>query len=289
MNRSGRTLRVRQRTAPRLVTPDSRKWTFAPSSSCPPSRARSSSGSSSSSSLSHYYLTVLEGTATGAKEVTWYSEPIIDNFWKLWYMLWLFGLWFGPALPRRQGDLGGHGLGVADARGFRLRSCGCFTPSVNCRRSRPARSGCRLCRTSSRDWPRSRRSRSVSTSSRSRCSRFLRLAFKWAFLTKGEWELLFVGAPLMVLAMFLYARLIGRLAFVLAFTKSLFRERKKKKPKSAVEGGKPTAEDKEEVAPTIAQPRDLPPLRTARGGTDRLRRGVRGRGAAQARRGRGRR
>ena len=91
------------------------------------------------------------------------------------------------------------------------------------------------------------------------------VAFKWAFLTKGEWELLFVGAPLMVLAVFLYARLIGRLAFVLAFTKSLFRERKKKKPKSAAEGGKPAAEDKEEVARTLAQPRDLPPIRTAEG------------------------
>src|SRR5262245_7700514 len=46
---------------------------------------------------SHYYLTVLESTGAGAKEVTWISEPILDNFWKLWYMLWLFGLWFGPA------------------------------------------------------------------------------------------------------------------------------------------------------------------------------------------------
>ena len=41
---------------------------------------------------SHYYLTVLEGTGTGSKEVTWVSEPILDNFWKLWYMLWLLGL-----------------------------------------------------------------------------------------------------------------------------------------------------------------------------------------------------
>ena len=30
--------------------------------------------------LANYYLTVLEGTATGAKHVTWLSEPIIDNF-----------------------------------------------------------------------------------------------------------------------------------------------------------------------------------------------------------------
>src|SRR5262245_60185001 len=45
----------------------------------------------------NYYLTVLESTGAGAKEVTWVSEPIIDNFWKLWYLLWLGGLWFAPA------------------------------------------------------------------------------------------------------------------------------------------------------------------------------------------------
>ena len=38
---------------------------------------------------SHYYLTVLESTATGAKDVTWLSEPITDNFWKPFYLAWL--------------------------------------------------------------------------------------------------------------------------------------------------------------------------------------------------------
>jgi hypothetical protein len=36
--------------------------------------------------LCHYYLTVLESTGAGAKEVTWISEPITDNFWKLEYV-----------------------------------------------------------------------------------------------------------------------------------------------------------------------------------------------------------
>ena len=52
---------------------------------------------------------------------------------------------------------------------------------------------------------------------------------------------------------------------MLAFTKSLFQaKKKKKKPKPAAEGGRPR-EEEEEVAPTITQPRDLPPLRTVEG------------------------
>ncbi len=88
------------------------------------------------------------------------------------------------------------------------------------------------------------------------------LAFKWAFLTKGEWELLFIGAPLMVLAGFLYARLIGRLAFALRFTKSLFREKKKKKPKPDAEQESRTDDEPE---PTNTQTRDLPPINTVDG------------------------
>src|SRR5215212_1414192 len=45
----------------------------------------------------HYYLTVLESTAAGAKEVTWVSESVIDNFWKPFYLAWLLVLWLGPA------------------------------------------------------------------------------------------------------------------------------------------------------------------------------------------------
>ncbi|HEV3386295.1 MAG TPA: hypothetical protein VG097_15850, partial [Gemmata sp.] len=46
---------------------------------------------------SHYFLTIMESTGVGAKEVTWFSEPILDNAWKLAYMSWLVGLWLGPA------------------------------------------------------------------------------------------------------------------------------------------------------------------------------------------------
>ena len=86
------------------------------------------------------------------------------------------------------------------------------------------------------------------------------VAFKWAFLTKGEWELLFVGAPLVVVAGLLYARLIGRLAFLLKFTKSIFREKKKKKPKADAE----TRAEPESEQSSV-QPRDLPPINTLDG------------------------
>ena len=44
-----------------------------------------------------HYLTVLQSTGSGAKQVTWPSEPFIDNFWKVFYLGWLIGLWLGPA------------------------------------------------------------------------------------------------------------------------------------------------------------------------------------------------
>src|SRR5256885_2278597 len=43
----------------------------------------------------HNYLTVLQSTGSGAKHVTWVSEPILDHFWKLFYLAWLIGLPIG--------------------------------------------------------------------------------------------------------------------------------------------------------------------------------------------------
>src|SRR5262245_7143956 len=168
--------------------------------------------------LSHYYLTVLEGTATGAKEVTWQAEPILDNFWKLWYMLWLFGLWFGPGYLIAKAVAGGTGsdwlklwLPIAIVWLLypisQLSSLSASTiwlplvPDVFARLAqKPAVTlGFYLL--------------SIPVLA------LFAIAFKWAFLTQGEWEMLFLGAPLVVVALFLYARLIGRLAFVLAFTK----------------------------------------------------------------------
>ena len=45
----------------------------------------------------NHYLTVLQSTGSGAKQVVWVSEPMVDNFWKVFYLGWLIGLWLGPA------------------------------------------------------------------------------------------------------------------------------------------------------------------------------------------------
>src|SRR5262245_2516786 len=45
----------------------------------------------------NYYLTVLESTAAGAKEVQWEFGETLSNFWKPFYLAWLLVLWLGPA------------------------------------------------------------------------------------------------------------------------------------------------------------------------------------------------
>jgi hypothetical protein len=210
--------------------------------------------------LSHYYLTILEGTATGAKEVTWQAESILDHFWKFWYMLWLFGLWLGPGYLVARAIAGSGSaewlsLGLPIAILWllypvsQLSSLSAstiwlpLTPDVFARLAQKPAVTLGFY--------------ALSIPVLMLCA----LGVKWAFLTKGEWELLVLGVPLLILALFLYARLIGRLAFVLAFTKSLL-EPRKKKPKP--ESKKPT-EREADVTPAITQPRDLPPIQTVEG------------------------
>ncbi|MBY0457981.1 MAG: hypothetical protein K2V38_11625, partial [Gemmataceae bacterium] len=62
----------------------------------------------------HYYLTVLEGTAAGAKEIPWGGESMLDYFGKVFYLAWLLGLWAGPAY------FVGRALAPGDAGWLRL-------------------------------------------------------------------------------------------------------------------------------------------------------------------------
>lgn len=206
---------------------------------------------------SHYYLTVLEGTAAGGKEVTWVTEPITDHFPKLWYMLWLVGLWLGPAylIGRIVASGGPEWVKLAVPLGVfwlcfpisQMSSLSAttiwlpFVPDVPVRMLQ--KPGVVL---------------GFLLLSAGGLAAFA-VGFKWAFLTQGEWQLLFVGAPLMVAAAFLYARLIGRLAFALRFTRGLFPERRKKKPKPDAPVRRPDDE------PPTVQPRDLPPLESPDG------------------------
>ncbi|MCI0460493.1 MAG: hypothetical protein L0Z62_26360 [Gemmataceae bacterium] len=45
----------------------------------------------------HSFLVVVENTAAGDDDVRWPDEPIYDWLWKLWYLVWLVGFWFVPA------------------------------------------------------------------------------------------------------------------------------------------------------------------------------------------------
>jgi hypothetical protein len=208
---------------------------------------------------SHYYLTVLESTAAGGKDVTWVSEPITDNFGRLWYMLWLVGLWLGPAyLIGRVATAGDASPWVKLAVPLlvfwlcypvsQLSSLSAttvwlpFVPDVPVRLLQ--KPGVVL---------------GFLVLSAVALAAFA-VGFRWAFLTEGEWEFLLIGAPLMVVAAFVYARLIGRLAFALRFTRGLFPEKRKKKAKAEA-----TADRRDRGEPAPVQPRDLPPLESPDG------------------------
>ena len=206
----------------------------------------------------HYYLTVMESTGVGAKEVTWFSEPILENAWKLAYMAWLVGLWLGPA----------YFIGRVVTAGMDSVWWKLAIPLAVFWICYPISQLSSLSATSI--WyplvpdvfARLVQKPLVSIG-------FLLVSipvlavfavgFKWAFLTEGAWGLLFAGAPLMVLAGLMYARLIGRLAFALKFTKSIYSEKKKKKPKTLIETLDSIEEKTEEV---FKQPSDLPPINT---------------------------
>jgi hypothetical protein len=204
---------------------------------------------------SHYYLTVLEGTAAGGKEVAWVSEPITDNFGKLWYMLWLVGLWLGPAyLVGRVATAGDPSpwvrLGVPVLVFWlcypvsQLASLSAstiwlpLTPDVFARLAR--KPGVVL-------------GFYLLTAG---VLAVFAVGFRWAFLTEEGWLYLFLGAPLMVVAGLVYARLVGRLAFVLRFTTGLFDLKRRKKPKAVAPARRGGEEPKREPV----QPHDLPPL-----------------------------
>jgi hypothetical protein len=214
----------------------------------------------------HYYLTVLEGTAAGAKHLTWFSESIIDNFGKPFYLAWLLCLWLGPAYV-----IGRSLAAKAGAPWLAL-----VVPVFVAWALYPVSQLSSLAASSV--WiPLHPQIFARLIQKPAAVAGFYLftlplfalagLAFKWAFLTAGEWHLLFAGVPLLVFAMFLYARLLGRLAFALTFTRDLLKQRKKKKPKPE-RPARAADEDEAEPAdgpPAALQPSELPPINTPEG------------------------
>ena len=48
--------------------------------------------------VAHCFLVVLEGTAVGTEEVVWPDEPMFDWLWQVFYLAWLAGAWAAPSL-----------------------------------------------------------------------------------------------------------------------------------------------------------------------------------------------
>jgi hypothetical protein len=206
----------------------------------------------------NYYLTVLESTGAGGKEVAWQSEPITDNFWKVFYLGWLVGLWLGPALF----------VGRAFASGADAGWLAYAVPILFIWALFPISQLSSL--SASSIWI------PLHPDVLARLAQkpvvtvgfylltlplfaLLGVAFKWAFMTKGEWHLMFVGVPLVAVCLLMYARLVGRLAFALMFTRAILARKKKKKPKKQEEDA---GDEEGELEPTFAQPDELPPLTT---------------------------
>lgn len=213
----------------------------------------------------HYYLTILESTAAGSKDVVWHGESITDAFWKPFYLGWLLVLWLGPAYV--------IGRSLASSTGSMW--VGLAIPVFVAWALFPISQLSSLCASSV--WmPLHPQVFTRMVQKPAVVAGFFALtlpifalggiAFKWGFMTAGEWELLFAGAPLVSLAILLYARLLGRLAFALMFARDLLKRKKKKKPKKAKAAEGAPATDEPEAEPTSkqapVQPSELPPIVT---------------------------
>jgi hypothetical protein len=175
----------------------------------------------------HHYLTVVQSAGSGAREVVWLSEPILDHFWKVFYLAMLLGLWFGPAyFIGRAATVGDPNPWVRLAVPLAVLWL-CYPVSQLSSLGGPT------------IWL------PLDPGTFSRLARkpgvvlgfylitapvlaVFGVGFKWAFQTAGQFELLMIGVPLVVLSGLVYGTLIGRLAFALRFTRPLFAGKKRK-------------------------------------------------------------
>src|SRR5262245_58176736 len=144
-----------------------------------------------------YYLTILESTAAGAKDVTWGGESITDAFWKPFYLAWLLVLWLGPAYVIGRalaGSTGAAWLGLAVpvfvawalypvSQLSSLSSTSMWMPLHPQVLARLAQRPAAVAGFFALTLP---------------VFALGGVAFRWAFQTEGEWQLLFVGIPLLV-------------------------------------------------------------------------------------------
>jgi len=205
--------------------------------------------------FANHYLNVMQCTGSGSRNVSWPSEPFVDNLWKFFYLAWIIGLWLGPAwflgaafsksdVPwmRYAVPLAVFWLAYPFSQLSSLSGPSIWLPVHYDVFGRLARkphvalgflvwSGLALAA--------------------------FGLAFHWTFFAEGL-AFLIVGAPLFVISALVYSRLLGRLAFSLMFTRSvLSRRKRKKRPAEAAPAPEPPPEE-----PEFRQPSELPPIAT---------------------------
>ncbi|MFO0797890.1 MAG: hypothetical protein U0804_10450 [Gemmataceae bacterium] len=202
----------------------------------------------------NHYLTVMQSTAAGARHVTWGDEGVFDGFWKPFYLLWLAGLWAGPAMFVARAGGGGWLTTAAPLLVVWL----CYPVSQLSSLSAtsvwlPLHPGVfdRL----------AQKPRVVLG--------FLALSLvpiagvgfaANAVLGLDGLPSLLFGCGLLVMSLYLYARLLGRLAFVLRYTKSRLAPKKKPEPRDELPPVQPPPP--EEEAEGFRQPSELPPITT---------------------------
>jgi hypothetical protein len=201
------------------------------------------------------YLTVLQSTGAGAKFVTWVSEPILDHFWKFIYLAWLIGLWLGPAyLLGRAVTIGMEGTWLRLAipltvfwLAYPISQLSSLSGPTIWLPLHPDVLG-RLAQKPGVVVG------FLALSAGALAG--LGLGFRLAFFTPGlHW--LPIGSFIFVTCALIYARLLGRLAFVLAYTKSIFKRKKKKEEDESRKVFEPPKE-----MPEVTQPSELPPIKT---------------------------
>ena len=206
----------------------------------------------------NHYLTVLQSTAAGAKHVTWGEEGVFDGFWRPFYLLWLAGLWAGPAMLLAK--LGGGGWLTAVAPLAVVWLCYPVSQLSSLSASSvwlPLHPGVfdRL----------AQRPRVTLGFFALSLIPIAGVGVALDRIVRGEgggW--LVFGAALLVLSLYGYARLLGRLAFVLMFTKSrLARLRKKKEePRDELPPVQPPPLPEPDEVEGFRQPSELPPIDT---------------------------
>ena len=183
----------------------------------------------------HYFLVVVVSSGAGGDRVEWPDEPLLDWFWKVFYLGFLMSLWLAPALIVGR-TVGGETTTIVVATLF----YGLMFPlSLLSSLAAPTK------------WlpfyppivPRlaQRSSQTMGFYLRSVVPLVVGGASMWVLAGNGGTGLVILAAVLLPAAWMVYARLLGRLAFVLTFTKGP--KKKRKRPRRARPDERPESSD----------------------------------------------